>query len=95
MKRTTVKNKQQKAKPMADPKKFKYHFLTGKQPVITKEFENNEAAIAEGKNVKGIIRIQRDDSGKFIWEAPAKTEAAEAPAAEAPTAQGTRGGNRQ
>jgi hypothetical protein len=60
--------------------KAQYHFLTGpKTPAgggvaVTKEFEGaNKAecdakAIAFGKNKKGVIRVQCDETRKHIYE---------------------------
>ena len=73
---------------MADKKTSKYHFLDGKNPV-TKEFDSDAEAIAFGKTIKGLLRIQNDTTGKHVWENPNPPEADEV-AADPKAGKGTK-----
>lgn len=54
---------------MADKKTEKYHFLTGDvKTMFTKEFESDADAIKAGKENEAVIRVQHNDSTKYIYE---------------------------
>lgn len=56
----------------------KYNFMFGAK-VISKDLENDEAAIAEAEKMPGILRVQNDKNLKRIFtdeEAIAKTKVA-------------------
>jgi hypothetical protein len=49
---------------------MKYHFLNGKT-AETKEFKNDEDAIAAAQKDKGVIRVQNDSTLKYVHEVAA------------------------